>query len=88
MDNKRENQVINTRTTAPLSSHSSFPDLMTEDQLIEFLQIPYVSKSTDYSNVVKNLIRFRDLPRVKICNKLLYPRQAVLKWVENETIPK
>ena len=47
----------------------SVPDLLTEDELIEFLRIPQVSKSTDYSNVVKNLIRFRDLPRIHISNK-------------------
>jgi hypothetical protein len=78
--NENQNKILADRTP--------IPDLLTEQELVQFLRIPYVSKSTDYSNVVKNLIRFRDLPRVKICNKLLYPRQAVLKWVENETIPK
>ena len=60
------------------------PDLMTEQELVQFLRIPHVSKAADYSNVVKNLIRFRDLPRIKICNKLLFPRQAILKWIEDE----
>ncbi len=67
---------------------SPCPDLMTERELIKFLRIPNVSTAADYSNVIKNLIRMRGLPRVEICNKLLYPRQAVLKWVESETIPK
>lgn len=63
-------------------------DLMTEEELVQFLRIPEVSKATDHSNVIKNLIRMRDLPRVVICNKLLYPRQAVLEWIKNETIYK
>ena len=60
-------------------------DLMTEQELVQFLRIPQISKATDYSNVVKNLIRFRGLPRIEICNKLLYPRQAVLEWINDET---
>ena len=60
------------------------PDLMTEQELVQFLRIPQVSKAADYSNVVKNLIRMRGLPKLELCNKLLYPRQAVLKWVEDE----
>jgi hypothetical protein len=71
-----------------LSNGMPVPDLLTEQELVQYLRIPHISTSSDYSNVVKNLVRFRDLPRIKICNKLLYPRQAVLKWVENETIPK
>ena len=62
------------------------PDLMTESQLIEFLHIPEISTASDYHNVVKNLIRFRDLPRIQICKKLLFPKQAVLDWINNETI--
>ena len=62
------------------------PDLLTEEQLIQFLQIPEVSSANDYHNVVKNLIRFRDLPRIQICNKLLFPKKAVLEWIEKETI--
>ena len=64
------------------------PDLMSESQLIEFLHIPEVSSSKDYHNVIKNLIRMRDLPRIQICKKLLFPKQAVLEWVEKETIRK
>ena len=67
---------------------SSGPDLMTEQELVQFLRIPHVSKANNYSNVVKNLIRFRDLPRIQICNKLLYPKKAILEWVEKETILK
>jgi hypothetical protein len=30
----------------------------------------------------------RDLPRIQICNKLLFPKKAILQWINNETIPK
>ena len=63
----------------------NIPDLMTEEELIHFLRIPEVSTSKDYSNVVANLIRMRDLPRIHICNKLLYPTKAILGWIEKET---
>ena len=62
------------------------PDVMTEAELIDFLRIPEVSTSKDYHNVIKNLIRYRDLPRIKICHKLLFPKKAVLEWINNETI--
>ncbi len=80
-------QVINTRSTT-LASPGYFYDLMTEEELIEFLRISEVSAAADYSNVIKNLIRFRDLPRIKICNKLLFPRKAILDWINNQTIKK
>lgn len=62
------------------------PDLMTEEELIQFLRIPEVSTAKDYANVVYNLIRMRDLPRIHICNKILYPTKAVLEWIDKETI--
>lgn len=64
------------------------PDLLTEQELVQFLRIPHVSTASNYSNVVKNLIRFRDLPRIKIGKKLLFPRRAIHEWIENETISK
>ena len=64
------------------------PDLMSESQLIEFLRIPEVSTANNYHNVIKNLIRFRDLPRIQICKKLLFPKKAVLEWINKETIRK
>jgi hypothetical protein len=63
----------------------NFPELMTEDELVQFLRIPHISNSENHHNVVEHLKRFRGLPRIRICNKVLYPREAVLKWVERET---
>ena len=65
-----------------------FPELMTEEELIRFLRIPEISKSKDHHNVVKNLIRMRNLPRLQICNTILFPQKAVLEWVEKETVRK
>ena len=62
-----------------------YPDIMTESELIQFLRIPEVSNSKDHSNVVKNLIRMRDLPRIQICKRLLFPKKAILEWIEKET---
>ncbi len=64
---------------------NGIPELMTEEDLIVFLRIPEVSGATDYHNVILNLIRFRDLPRIHISNKLLFPKKEILEWVAQET---
>ena len=60
-------------------------ELMTEQELIYYLRIPMVSQARDYHNTVENLKRMRDLPRIHICGKPLYPKKAVLKWIEENT---
>ena len=62
------------------------PVLMTESELIKFLRIPEVSKANSYYNVVANLKRFHDLPRIHICGQPLYPREAILEWIRNKTV--
>jgi hypothetical protein len=65
------------------------PDLMTEDELITFLRIPEISKADDYSNVIANLKRMHDLPRIHLCGKTLYPTREIVKWItEKSTIGK
>jgi hypothetical protein len=61
------------------------PELLTEDELIKFLRIPEVSSSKDQHNVIEHLKRYRDLPRIRICNRVLYPMQAICRWIEKET---
>ena len=61
------------------------PVLMTESELIEFLRIPKVSKAKNYHNVINNLKRFHDLPRVHICGQPLYPREAIQEWIRDKT---
>ena len=60
-------------------------ELMTEDELIQYLRIKEVSKARDHHNVVENLKRMRDLPRIHICGKPLYPLKAIQVWIEKNT---
>ena len=60
-------------------------DLMTESEVIQFLRIPEVSNSKNYHNVIEHLKKFRRLPRIHICRKALYPKKAILEWMEKET---
>lgn len=60
-------------------------ELMTESEVILFLRIPEVSKSQNHHNVIEHLKKYRGLPRIHICHKALYPRKAVLEWLERET---
>ena len=62
------------------------PELITESELIEFLRIPEVSKAKDHHNVVENLKRMHDLPRVHICGQPLYPRAAIRDWIKEKTV--
>lgn len=64
----------------------TYPDLLTEEELIEFLRIPEVSKAKDYSNVIENLKRMHDLPCIHICRQPLYPTESVRKWIEQKTV--
>ena len=61
------------------------PELLTEEELIIFLRVPEVSKSEDYHNVIENLKRMHDLPRIHMCGKLLYPREAIKEWIRSKT---
>ena len=61
------------------------PELLTEEELIVFLRIPEISKSKDYHNVIENLKRMHDLPRVHICGKPLYPPEAIRQWIREKT---
>jgi hypothetical protein len=63
----------------------SFPDLMTEPELVQYLRIPELSSSQSHHNVIEHLKRFRGLPRIHICNKALYPKRAIQDWVQEQT---
>jgi hypothetical protein len=63
-----------------------FPHLMTQNELVRFLRIPEISAAKDQHNVIEHLKRYRGLPRIRLCNKTLYPLDAILKWIESETI--
>ena len=61
------------------------PELLTEQELIQFLRIPEISKSKDYSNVIANLKRAHGLPRLHLCGTVLYPSREVQKWITKRT---
>ena len=73
------------RLSAPPRIGDDGFELMTESEVIRFLRIPEISHSKDYHNVIEHLKKFRGLPRIHICRRALYPRKAILKWVEKET---
>jgi len=60
------------------------PELMTENELIDFLRIPEISNAKNLSHVIENLKRMHDLPCVHICRKPLYPLKSVLEWIEQQ----
>lgn len=64
---------------------NAFPDLMTEEELIVFLRIPEISEAGDYHNVIEHLKRMRNLPRIQLCKKVLYPTHAILQCIRKET---
>ena len=61
------------------------PQLMTQNELVRFLRIPEISTAKDQHNVIEHLKRYRSLPRIRLCNKTLYPLNAILEWIEKET---
>jgi hypothetical protein len=63
-----------------------FRELLTQDELIEFLRIPEVSKAEDYNNVIDNLKRMHNLPCIHICKQPIYPLSAIRKWVEDKLL--
>ncbi len=61
------------------------PQLMTQNELVRFLRIPEISAAKNQHNVIEHLKRYRSLPRIRLCNKTLYPLNAILEWIEKET---
>jgi len=78
----KKGQNLCTHTPARIDNNS---ELMTEAELVQFLRIPEISTSKNYHNVIEHLKKFRGLPRVHICRKALYPKRAILEWMEKET---
>ncbi len=61
------------------------PELLTEEELIVYLRIPQVSEARDYHNVIENLKRVHDLPRIHLCGQPLYPLDAIRQWIRDKT---
>ena len=64
---------------------SEYPELMTKEELIDYLRIPKVSRATDFSNSVENLRRMRGLPYIHLCGQPLYPKKGIDGWIEENT---
>ena len=70
----------------PIPTNAGYSsELMTESEVIQFLRIPEITNSKDHHNVIEHLKKFRALPRIHICRKALYPKKAILEWLEKET---
>ena len=86
---KQETKIcsFSTATVMPdgIGAFTHCPELLTEDELILFLRIPEISGAKDFHNVIENLKDKRGLPRVHLCNMVLYPLQEVMEWLEKET---
>jgi len=65
----------------PHKASETFPELMVERELVQFLRIPKITKAEDYGNVVENLKRMHGLPCIHICKQPLYPLSAVREWI-------
>ncbi|MDI6450228.1 hypothetical protein [Anaerobaca lacustris] len=57
---------------------------MTESEVIAFLRVPEISKAKDHRHVIEHLKRMRGLPCIHIARQPLYPRAAILDWIERE----
>jgi len=83
-DNRLGSKRQDVHLSAPLRIGDNSSELMTESEVIQFLRIPELSSSKDYHNVIEHLKRIRGLPRIHICRKALYPKKAILEWVEKQ----
>ena len=83
---KIDTEQRDTIISAPPQTDGNNFDLMTEPEVIHFLRIPEVSNSNNYHNVIENLKRMHNLPRIHICGKPLYPREAIKEWIKEKTI--
>lgn len=85
LDDKTDLKRRDARLSAPPRIGDIGFELMTESEVIQFLRIPEVSNSKDYHNVIEHLKKYRNFPRIHICRRALYPKKAILNWVEKET---
>ena len=85
LDDKTGAKRMDERLSSPPRIGDNGSELMTESEVIQFLRIPEISNSKNYHNVIEHLKKFRGLPRIHICRKALYPKKAILEWMEKET---
>ena len=86
---EHRNHIVRGRTAVRPETRDAWrpvPQFMTQDELVRFLRIPEISAANGQDNVIEHLKRCRNLPRMRLCNRTLYPLNAVLAWIERQTI--
>jgi len=58
------------------------PTVMTEDELIQFLRIPEISRAKNHRHATENLKRVHGLPRIHLCGKTLYLTDSAKAWLQ------
>jgi len=62
------------------------PTLLTEDELIRFLRIPEITNAKNHHNVIENLKRAHNLPRIHLCGKTVFLTEAIKEWLQHHVI--
>jgi hypothetical protein len=65
----------------PSERFGSYPAVMTEEELIQFLRITEISSAENHRNVIENLKRKHGLPRIHLCGKTVYLTDSVTQWL-------
>jgi hypothetical protein len=62
------------------------PTIVTEEELIQFLGIPEVSRATEYRHVIEDLKHGRGLPQIHLCGKAMCWADSVTAWLEEHVV--
>jgi hypothetical protein len=82
MNGRQQNPELPATLPSPHGEFQTCPTVMTEEDLIQFLRIPEISKATDYRHVIENLKRVHGLPRIHLCGKTVYLTDSVRHWLQ------
>lgn len=74
-----------TAKISPSCALRAYPLLLTEDEVIDLLRIPEISRTGNYHHVIRNLMRMHDLPCIHISKTPLFPFEAVRQWILDKT---
>ena len=86
MTNTARNLELSAVLPGPDGAFIICPAVMTEEELIRFLRIPEISKTTNHHHVIENLKRVHGLPRIHLCGKTVYLADSVRHWLQQRVI--
>jgi len=66
------------------AGHNGFPELLTEDELVEFLRLSDLGAKGKHGNVIAHLKRTRGLPCLHISKQPLYWLPAIRDWIQQQ----